>query len=308
MNDSNKKNSREGNGNIIICGVPRGGTTSLFRYLADHPSIAISTKKEMNYFLGGECERDNYSRTNISFRAAYDQLFDLQSSHRWTLEASPVYMHPSAARIVTKRIHDLLPNSRLIILLRDPVYRLYSQFLVQVERNNLFNKDITFEEFVNMCRESEGEIVFKDASAGLTKLTLEGLLVGRYVDTIEMYLKYFSSRQIHLLFLDDLRSNPSEEMKRLMQFLSLDERFYDGYKYPVENKHISVKWKSIYRGLSSINKYFEPALNEFPAIRRLARELHNRINIRKEEKSDIALVMRKHLSIFANTTLKVTND
>ena len=121
---------------FIIIGVQKGGTTSLFKYLSQHPEVAVSTHKELHYFDVNYLEGMEW----------YLQYFPLESERRGRLvgEASPYYIfHPLAA----SRIKRDLPGVKLIALLRDPIARAYSNFQMQLRNKN--EKDTTvFEEAI----------------------------------------------------------------------------------------------------------------------------------------------------------------
>jgi hypothetical protein len=99
---------------VVIVGAMKGGTTSLFSYLAQHPEIHGSIRKEVHYF-----DR-HFKRGNTWYRKHFTRRGD-----GVVLEATPDYMfHKSSL----DRIRTVLPNAKLIIVLRDPVRRAYSHY------------------------------------------------------------------------------------------------------------------------------------------------------------------------------------
>jgi hypothetical protein len=101
---------------VVILGAQRGGTTSLFDWLAAHPSVAPSTTKEVHYF-----DR-HYGNGERWYRAH----FPLRGSRRLALEATPYLLFSPLApgRVAA----DLPRSTRFIVLLRDPVQRAISQY------------------------------------------------------------------------------------------------------------------------------------------------------------------------------------
>ena len=100
----------------MILGAQRGGTTSLFDWLALHPSVAPSTTKEVHYFDRHYAQGERWYRTH----------FRLRVGSRLAIEATPYLLfYPVApARVAS----DLPPTTRFIVLLRDPVQRAISQY------------------------------------------------------------------------------------------------------------------------------------------------------------------------------------
>jgi Sulfotransferase domain len=101
---------------VVILGAQRGGTTSLFDWLAGHPAVAPSTTKEVHYF-------DRYYANGEAWYRAH---FPLRTSPRLALEATPYLLFSPLApgRIAA----DLPPSTRFIVLLRDPVQRAISHY------------------------------------------------------------------------------------------------------------------------------------------------------------------------------------
>jgi hypothetical protein len=100
---------------VVIIGTQRGGTTSLFDWLATHPSVSPSSTKEVHYFDRFYENGERWYRTH----------FPLKLSARLAVEATPYLLfHPLAPR----RVEADLPDARFIVLLRDPVERAVSQY------------------------------------------------------------------------------------------------------------------------------------------------------------------------------------
>src|SRR5690606_33886153 len=109
---------------FIIVGAQKAGTTSLFHYLSEHPQIISPYKKEVHYFDGGlNPEIDTFKKGEKWYRSNFPRKPKSKSIK--TFEASPLYLFNPLA---PQRIKDLLPNVKLIILLRDPVERAISQY------------------------------------------------------------------------------------------------------------------------------------------------------------------------------------
>src|SRR5699024_9381850 len=111
------ENSQFSTPNFLIIGAPKAGTTSLFQYLAKHQHIIPSQKKELLYFSVNQ---------RMGLRG-YLKNFPLKQEkmNKLTFEASPSYLfYPNGLQ----RIKRLFPGIKLVVLLRDPVNRAFSQW------------------------------------------------------------------------------------------------------------------------------------------------------------------------------------
>jgi hypothetical protein len=101
---------------LFICGAPRSGTTSLYRYLRQHPDVCMSQRKETGVFL------ENYDKGLEWLAENYLTHYDGESV---VGEATTGHMqHPPSAR----RMAEAIPETRLIFILRDPVERIFSHY------------------------------------------------------------------------------------------------------------------------------------------------------------------------------------
>ncbi len=122
---------------FVIVGAQRGGTTSLYRYLAAHPGVLPASRKELHYFTNRHDRGPDWYRSQ----------FPPTPPGTITGESTPYYLfHPHAPR----RLHAFAPDVKLIVLLRNPVDRAYSHYQLQVRRRH---ETLPFEEAI--AREEE---------------------------------------------------------------------------------------------------------------------------------------------------------
>ena len=109
---------------FLIIGTQRGGTTTLFSLLSAHPGIFMPEEKEVHYF------DLNYQKVIDWYTEKFST--SVKASTAITGEASPYYLyHPH----VPARVAKDLPEVKLIVLLRDPVDRAYSNYMLERKRN-----------------------------------------------------------------------------------------------------------------------------------------------------------------------------
>ncbi len=110
---------------FIIAGVQKGGTTALSAYLSNVTEIYFSPKKEIHFF-----DRNSKNHSNIPSYLDYLKPFYLNTSMSIPLygESTPAYI---ANMNACERIHNMIPNIKIILLLRNPVDRAYSEYMMK---------------------------------------------------------------------------------------------------------------------------------------------------------------------------------
>jgi hypothetical protein len=170
---------------FIIIGAMKGGTTSLFRYMASHPRIVRSSIKETDYFAR------NYHR-GLDW---YKTLFDRQGEYHF--EASPNYTKHHIFTGVPQRMFATLPNVKLIYLLRDPIERIVSHYVHNCT--------------VGRETRSFSAVVHDDAY----------VKTSMYSYQLEAYLEYYSRDSIFLISSEELWRNPIHVMGETLDFLKI---------------------------------------------------------------------------------------
>jgi hypothetical protein len=121
--------------NFFIIGAGKAGTTSLYEYLCQHPQVFMSAVKEPRFFaLEGEPPFRGPAAAEIAARSiwtfeAYQSLFRQANGKAAVGEASPMYLY---SHVAAGRIHQRVPQARLIAILRDPAERAFSDYLMNV--------------------------------------------------------------------------------------------------------------------------------------------------------------------------------
>jgi len=182
-------------------GAEKAGTTKIADLLAAHPNICLSEPKEVHYFnekLGYNHQfiNQNYGKS----LAWYEKHFAHAKKGQLVGEFSTGYLPDLEA---PKNIHTLFPNIRLIVCLRNPVDRAYSQYIMY--RYYFKAESREFDETVR----NEAEYVEK----------------GLYEEQLKRYLQYFSKDQLHIIVLEEFKKNSDEVLKKLYQFVGVDETF-----------------------------------------------------------------------------------
>ena len=126
--------SRELRPDVLIVGAPKAGTTALHAALARHPQVYASPVKEPKYYMCADAPPPAYSGPGdghsqqewVWRRDEYAALFAAAPPGTLRLESTPFYLYLAAAR---RRIAEELPDARLLVVIRDPIDRAYSNWM-----------------------------------------------------------------------------------------------------------------------------------------------------------------------------------
>lgn len=238
---------------FLIIGSQKGGTTSLYRYLTQHPHVKSAFTKELHFF------DTNFEKGSDWYRSR----FPLCTQDFITGEASPSYIfHPQAP----ERIAELTPSVKLIALLRNPVDRAYSHY-----KDNLRKKreDLSFEVAIEqeMERLSGGmeRILDNEKYTNGSNFRYSYLGRGIYVDQLRKWFDLFSEEQFLILKSEDFYSDPVGCFNQVLEFLKLPKWRLEEYKQ--FNCNSELKDQAMHPSTrKQLIDYFEPhnqKLSEF---------------------------------------------
>jgi len=194
---------------FLILGAQKAGTTALYTYLRRHPAITGPAWKEVSFF-------DRHWARGVSW---YRGSFPLQRGGRHPLvgEASPsTLFHPLAP----ERVRAVVPEARLIAILRDPVDRAYSHYQHEVA---LGREPLSFEDALDAEQErlrGEAERMLADPGY-FSRAWWDHTYVARglYAEQLERWRAVFPREQLLLLTSDELGERPGETYGRVLSFL-----------------------------------------------------------------------------------------
>ena len=181
--------------NVIIIGAQKCGTSSLHYYLGLHPQIFMSAEKELNFFI----EQLNWHRGLEWYRAQFSATAEVRG------EASPNYTTYPHRKGVVERMHRIVPDAKLIYLVRDPVERIISHY-----RHNLAQHQ----------QKKPLEVLMQDPDN-------KYFANSRYALQLEQYLRYYPLSQILIVQQETLRALRRETLQRVFHFLGVDPDFFD---------------------------------------------------------------------------------
>lgn len=203
---------------FLIIGAQRCGTSSLYKFLGAHPQVVPSLRKETRFFSM------DYDRGVRWYRAHFPSVVFLEYLRRFrgaghTFEATPDYFFDPRTPL---RVRSVLPHTRFILLLRDPVDRAYSHWQ---HMRRLGFEDLSFEDAVA----AEPSRITKEMeilrSGGLHRarnaLRFSYLARGYYVEQLARWLDVFPREQVLILGAEELYSDPPRVVNSICKFVGL---------------------------------------------------------------------------------------
>ena len=187
---------------FLIIGGMRCGTTSLHELLRQQPSLWFPTKKEVHFFD----RRNPDVGTSID---DYKRLFAGCPVDKLCGETTPDYLSSEGC---DKYIHEVIPNAKLVVILRDPVERTWSHYLFSV-----LHKVETLDLRTALQEETERLKVKSDH----TDIFFSYLQRSRYVEHLLRFETLFGRDRLKIVFFEELLSDPKQVLQQLLNFLGL---------------------------------------------------------------------------------------
>jgi len=241
---------------VMIVGFHKTATTSLHNYLIQHPNIIKPLRKEIGYFSVFFWRGEMWYRSH--FPTKFMKYIKSRKNENFlVLDSDPICSyHPYSPQ----RIHDNLPKTKLIFILRNPIDRAWSDYNQDLNRGWI--PKISFEEkmkeddtnFINMINSYKSEKLLGD---DLYDLPRPYLSIGKYVVHIKKWLDYFPNEQILFLTTDEIKSDLNTSLKKIFKFLDIPEKNisntkkHNVRKYPKMNSDTRVKLIEYYKPYNS---------------------------------------------------------
>lgn len=209
---------------FVVIGAKRGGTTSFYNYLLQHPGIAPlfpgrQRIKGVHYFDSGYARGERWYRSHFPLAIGSRHLARPWISHPLAGEASPYYLfHPLAAERLARQV----PDVRLLVVLRDPVERAYSHYKERVRNGG---ESLSFEAAIEAePGRLRGEAERIKAEPGYLSYEHENhsyLAQGRYLDMLPRWFGLLGRGQFFIAASEDFYADPELVANQAWSFLGL---------------------------------------------------------------------------------------
>lgn len=203
---------------FLIIGAAKAGSTSLYDYLVEHPAIETAFRKEVHYFDQNLGMGENWYRAHFPLKSR-------MTGGRITGEATPYYcFHPAVPALAGR----LLPEAKLLFILRDPIARAYSHYQQNLRRGL---ETLSFAEAVaaepGRLAEPQAKLKAGEVDYDETHQHLSYVTRGLYADQLTAWLQHYPAERIHVLFTEELATDPDPVLQPVLRFLGVAPFRYD---------------------------------------------------------------------------------
>lgn len=269
--------------NLFIVGAPKCGTTSLYSYLAEHPHIFMSPIKEPQFFA----EDRRGDRRRIRTLEEYLACFAGAGDEPIVGEASTVYFASPRAPYLIK---EFAPDSRIIIMVRNPVDKVYSRF----GDARFTNK----EKHRSLPEAIEAELA-NGPSFGLGYIESS-----RYAAHVETYFRVFGRERVRVILYEDFKERTAKVYAETLGFLGVEATAKSDFPALNANKHARSMFfqEFVRRPPGPLRELARRLLPQ--ASRRRIREWSSRLNVVQNPRKPLDREYRNRLYSFFEDDVK----
>lgn len=189
--------------NLIVIGAMKSGTTSLHYYLNLHPQISMSEEKELDFFI----EQKNWCYGQTWYESHFTGEAKVYG------ESSVNYTNFPQVKNVPRRMYSLVPEAKLIYVLRDPLERIISHYIHSYANGNE-NRP-----FAKAILDPDGQYLGRS----------------KYYMQLEQFLRYYPNPSILIITQEELYSNRGNALQEIFRFLGVDDTFSSSEFYEILN-------------------------------------------------------------------------
>ncbi len=257
--------------NFIVVGANKGGTTSIYHYLHQHPEVYLSPVKEPHFFskdidinlfkrefaqnklqdiekyVNGDMHEE-YHAAFIRDETQYRKLFKNVKNEKAIGELSTSYLYSSVA---ANEIHKLIPDCKIIICLRNPIERAYSHYRMNLWTGN--SNEFDFHKALLDDFDHDPKVW------GNAHLYTE---IGMYYEQVKRYIDVFGKNNVKIIFTEDMKKNAAAVIREVYEFIGVDPTFVADtskqYNEVYTPKYKNLTWLLNKTGIRPIMKKFSP--------------------------------------------------
>ena len=280
------------NPNLFIAGVPKAGTTSLFRYLALHPAVHPSNPKEPGYFHPFNIKKMD---TGLD---AYNKCFSGYSGQKYVMEATPGYFY--GGRVSADAINTFSSDSKVIVVLRNPVERIFSFYKYKKSLGHI-DGNLNFTKYIEECKKiSSNQPIQKE------NYDFWAMVGGKYASLLSEWHDVFGDR-MRVCFFDDMVMDEPQFIEAICKWLELDFSQIDGKRTRIENKSMIYRSKGLQRMAISFDRMLSGVWHYLPWLRWPFGAVYNFLNA-KPHTETISDSIRSELTQYYQKDIEQTCD
>lgn len=223
--------------NLFIVGFQKCGSSSLFDLLIQHPDVVGTCPKETFFLTDPDYDNFDVKRNVSTLGASWEGLIP-EIGARYVLEASVCnFYQKTAQEYISAR-----PESKVIFVIRNPVERFISNYSYYYGKVGGINSRVSVDEYYKLVKEG-----YYDRHS-----LRYALAHGAYSKFIARWVSMIGERRVHVLSLEQLRSDTQATIQRLFEFLDLPA--LDNLRLPWRNKSTVYRSPRLHRFLHQMFK------------------------------------------------------
>ena len=267
---------------VIIGGREKCGTSSLYAYLRALRVFTPSKRKETNYFFSEA----------PTFNGYLEEFETPDSPAHSFLEASPAYL--TCSDVAEPRIRAILPNVRMIFLLRNPVERFLSSFHFNKSKY-LLPEDLTLEDYVDECVTFYEDGRPQDVERRWYK---DVLGAGLYAERLQPYLEHSAPDDLLVLDFHDVANHPERVIDLVCQREGIKGYDLNKIDFRTRNATFYAKRKPLHRLAMGINSRFETFWHTHPKLKGMLLRVYQGVNATPQQGREIPEELRSRITDF----------
>ena len=220
------------NVDFFLVGAPKAGTTSIYSYFKKNPGIFVPQVKEPHYFSCPEVKKTYYKVDFVDSKNEYESLFEGAKNAQKTGDFSTSYLYEQQAPY---RIKETCPNANIIVMLRDPVERAISHYLMDV-------RDGYQERPLIECIRGQKE--------GVKLYYKEYVEKGMYYKQIKRFKSIFEEEKVGVWLFRELKKDTKEVVREMFKFVG-SKASYDIENFTKKNQYKKINSETVKKVLNT---------------------------------------------------------
>ena len=282
---------------ILILGWPKTASSSVFKWLADHPQIFCSNIEESFLFI--DQENPYFNRRGFSVQKngieKFFELFKGSNKKQVWLEGTT---HSVYQDYMMNFVSQNMESTNAIMILREPVARIFSSFIASQNNFSNISKKLTWSKYVESLLDNNMESLRSYYSNLYSFESSKNQLVSsNYAFWIKKWKKVLPDKKLHILFFEDIKSDPRNVMKCLVRDMSLEESFYENYVFDKKNITLNIKYPFIHKFAIKLRPLIKDSffVNQVKKIYLKKNTVNLKNDLYSEENQDASDKLKKYL-------------
>ena len=281
--------------NLVVAGVRKSATTSLFHYLSQHPQICACRVKEPSYFTPLK-----YGK-NLADIQEYADLFAHCNGQPFRLEASPGYF--SGGATIANPLVETLSKPHVVVILRNPIETCWSNYNFLRSRLKI-DKQMSFTQYIDECN----RLHQLDEDDRFENRDFNSIRVSMYYRFVPIWSNLLGDRFKVILF-DEFKNDSKAVVSQLCDWLQIDSAPVDRIDFSVENKTEQYRLRWMQQLALWTNRTWKPFFRRNHRLKKMLRKAYYVVNKDSGDKMQLLESDRERLGqIFAEPNARLAEQ